>query len=110
MLDEITNKISESRLIRFEKFDTYNIEQTIYNYIIRREVLIIQANQWNLMQVTGFEIYLEVMNLLKQHISCFLGNDHSKAILGELNECMNKTINLGMVLMSHPIIYDHNYL
>ena len=57
MLDEITKKIIESEVITFHSLDAHNIEQTLYNYVIGRELVIIQANSWNLMQVSGVELF-----------------------------------------------------
>jgi len=64
MLDEISNKIIKSGVITFYSMEAHSIEDAVYNYITTREIQIIQANSWNLIQVSGVELFLHVTELL----------------------------------------------
>jgi hypothetical protein len=71
-----------------------------------------QANKWNLIQITGHEIFVKVMEILRQDITNLFGLESAEGLTYqlELKETVQKAIDLSIVVLHHPIVNDYNYL
>ena len=78
-----------------------------------RELKILESNNWNLIQITGLEIYQQLMNILSQYILSHTedsNDEKAKELEQQLEKAIDRTTQLAMLIIHLPIVNDLNFL